>query len=85
MRNSRTFSTFNPSRLVASAESIANDSNIVWGLQPRVKLRKRTKASERLQEMELRNDTELRVLSICQLAGNMGNRDMRHDPGERRR
>jgi hypothetical protein len=46
---------------------------------------KRTKASERMQQMELRDDKELRVLSICQLVRNMGNRDMKHDPSEWRR
>ena len=87
MRNSRTFSTFIAPRLVASTESIADDSDIlvVPRSQPQVKLRKRTKASKRLQQMELRNDTELRVLSICQLVRNMGYRDMKHDPSEWRR
>jgi len=87
MRNSRTFSTFIAPRLVASTESIADDSDIlvVPRSQPQVKLRKRTKASKRLQQMELRNDTELRVLSICQLVRNMGNRDMKHDRSEWRR
>jgi hypothetical protein len=87
MRNLRTFSTPNAARLVASTESIANDSDIlvVSRSQPQVKLRKRTKASKRLQQMELRNNTELRVLSICQLVRTMGNRDMKHDPSEWRR
>jgi hypothetical protein len=49
-------------------------------LQPRVKLSKRTKTGERLQQMGLRDNTGLRVLPICQLVRNIANLNMERDP-----